>query len=87
MKRTVYVYDADTWENPVIFGKMSSESVSRAIDAKIVVNRSSSSRVSIESYPDILRLLDKFRKKVSSKKGIYSTRLILGGDSIEKILA
>ena len=86
MKRTVYVYDADTWENPVIFGKMSSESVSRAIDAKIVVNRSSS-LVSIESYPDILRLLDKFRKKVSSKKGIYSTRLILGGDSMEKMLA
>ena len=83
VKRTVYVYDADTWENPVIFGKMmSSESVSRAIDAKIVVNRSSSSRVSIESYPEILRLLDKFRKKVSSKKGIYSTRLILGGDSM-----
>ena len=82
MKRTVYVYDADTWENPVIFGKMmSSESVSRAIDAKIVVNRSSR-RVSIESYPDILRLLDEFRKKVSSKKGIYSTRLILGGDSM-----
>ena len=56
-----------------------SESVSRAIDAKIV----SSSRVSIESYPEIVKLLDKFRERVSSKKGIFSTRLLMNAKSGE----
>merc|ERR1719245_2701222 len=69
VKRTVYAYDNDTRESAVIFGKRAaSESVSRAIDSK-VANR----RVSIESYPDVLKLLDKFRVKASSKKGMYST--------------
>ena len=77
VKRTVYAYDNDTLESAVIFGKRAaSESVSRAIDAKVVDRR-----VSIESYPDVLKLLEKFRMKVSSKKGMYSTRLLLNTTS------
>ena len=80
VKRSVYVYDTDSWENPSIFGKRAmSESVANAIDAK-VVNRST---VSIESYPEILKLLDKFRKRVSSKKGIHSSRLLMNTHSEE----
>merc|ERR1719264_2340721 len=56
-----------------------SESVSRAIDAMIV----NGSRVSIESYPEILNILEKFRERVSSKKGIFSTRLLMNAQSGE----
>merc|ERR1719264_515336 len=56
-----------------------SESVSKAIDAKTV----STSRVSIESYPEIVKLLEKFRERVSSKKGIFSTRLLMNTQSRE----
>ena len=79
VKRTVYAYDNDTRESAVIFGKRAaSESVSRAIDAKV-----GDRKVSIESYPDILKFLHKFRMKVSSKKGMYSTRLLLNTTSAE----
>ena len=79
VKRTVYAYDNDTRESAVIFGKRAaSESVSRAIDAKV-----GDRTVSIENYPDVLKLLDKFRMKVSSKKGMYSTRLLLNSASAE----
>ena len=79
VKRTVYAYDNDTRESAVIFGKRAaSEGVSRAIDAKV-----GDRTVSIESYPDVLKLLDKFRMKVSSKKGMYSTRLLLNSASAE----
>ena len=75
VRRTVYAYDTDTWENPAIFSPK--VSVSRAIDAKIV----SRTGVSIENYPEIVKVLDNFKKRVSSKKGVHSARLFLNTPS------
>ena len=76
VKRTLYAYDTDTWENPAIFSPK--VSVPSAIDAKVAGRTG----VSIDSYPEIVKVLDIFKKKASSNKGVHSARLFLNAQSL-----